>query len=151
MLAIAVFPPPPTQIVIVFMLLMTSTLYFLTPAFPLSNLASRHHGLQPYSPEGLPPAAVPCHTLPGAATKPSPLVCCYRHLSPPTAISLICSCLLSVTKSVTKSRPPPLSHAFKVATSSLLPLSSLVCHHCPLSWLIGMSWIVTLFSSLSSL
>jgi hypothetical protein len=108
-IALAVFPPPPTYIMIVSMLLMTLTLYFLSPASPLSNLASHHHGLWPCSPKGLTPASIPCCPLPDAATKLSTLVCRYCHLLPTTAVYLVRRRLLSATKSVAKSRPPPLS------------------------------------------
>jgi hypothetical protein len=73
-------PPPTTFIVLIFMLLTTSTLYLLSPASPLSNLASRRHSSWPFSPKGLPPAAVPLathrlpqppnHCLLSAATSP---------------------------------------------------------------------------------
>ena len=130
MIALAISPPPPTYIFVVFTLLMTSTLFFLfNPLSPWCNSKRRRDILRPQIPLR-PPAAALCLLLPVAVTKSSPLVCCYHHLSPATAISLICCRFLSATESITKSHPPP--------------LSPLVCRGCFLSTTIVISCLLPL-------
>jgi hypothetical protein len=143
-IAVAMFCPPLKYIVVVFKLLMTLTLYFLSPASILSNLARCHHNSRPSSSSRLLPSRV-CHhhqTIASCLLLPSPLAC---H-----------SCLLAAAASC---QPPSLSPShvchrcfllFTMVSSSYLPLLSLVCRHCPLWWLNVTSWNATWLSSLSS-
>jgi hypothetical protein len=88
-------------------LLMTSTLYFLLDASPLSNLASRHYDLRPF--KWLLPTAV-------------------LHLLPPTNHSL--SSVATIT-----SHPPQLSLSSAAASCQPLSLSLSLVRHRSSTWL----------------